>query len=109
MSDRDERVGGGAELVRWDRQDLRLVMGHLRDDDHRRRSVALDIELDPPKTVEWDGEGNPARSRHHETAIRHGENGLPGSSAHPKLFIRLEDFENLGLDVERRFHAFTSS
>jgi hypothetical protein len=55
-SDFSECLTDGGVFVGRNRQDLCLVVAMLGHDDERRGTLALDVELDPAQTFEWDVE-----------------------------------------------------
>ena len=57
----------------WHGDDLRLVGRMLRHDHERGRSLAFDVELDAPKSVEGDVEGESSPGGHGQAPVRHDE------------------------------------
>lgn len=73
LTDIPEHRGSIFVFARRDGQHLGFVFGMLRNDDHRGRPRALDVELDPAQPLKRDGEGQAILRRDDDAAVSYGE------------------------------------
>src|SRR6202043_3338289 len=97
--DRDEGVGDGSILLLRDRQDLRLVLGVLRDDHEGRWTITLDVELDPANPLERDIEGQAIMLDDDQAPIADGKRDVSGARSGLKGLVRGEPSSNVVVAV----------
>jgi hypothetical protein len=108
QADSDESIGGCVVLVGRDHEDLRWVGRFLGDDHERGRPVALDVELDPPKSFEWNAQRNAAAVGDDQASVADGHDRVHGSGVDDNFFVGLERVEDVGLEISfEGSHAIT--
>ena len=100
-----ERLDGLGVSCGRDRQHLGRVTGRLGDDHERRRSTALDVELDAAQALERHRESDPLPRRDHQTSIGDRDHAFSGMRADEELLAWLQGVEDVWFDVGDRCHV----